>query len=141
MFSAGVGDVVKEVIEQQATSYSNITYVSNFIDWDGQGNMDGVLGSDMLHSYNKGEFAASLNYGNTSTVKDRGNVILLGDNEGDACVLKALENVKTCLKIGFLNENVNELRKTFEKVYDIVILDSESMALVGVLLMKLLDKH
>ena len=38
--------------------------------------------------------------------QDRTNVILMGDNEGDCCVLKALGNVETSLKIGFLNDNV-----------------------------------
>ena len=36
---------------------------------------------------------------------------------------------------------INELRQKFEQLYDIVIVDPESMTLVGVLLMKLLDKH
>ena len=33
------------------------------------------------------------------------------------------------------------LRTTFEQLYDIVIVDSESMALVGVLLMMMLNKN
>ncbi|CAB4028553.1 cytosolic 5 -nucleotidase 3-like isoform X1, partial [Paramuricea clavata] len=143
VFSAGIGDIVQEVFVQQAADSTsklldNITIISNYIKWDNEGNMEGIKG-DILHSSNKGEFPAPLNYKDT-TVKGRNNILLLGDNFGDVEMLNCVENAETSLNIGFLNDNVNELRKNFEQLYDIVVVDPESMTLVSVLLMNLLDK-
>ncbi|XP_028402847.1 cytosolic 5'-nucleotidase 3-like [Dendronephthya gigantea] len=141
VYSAGIGDIVEEVIQQQAAdstkNLDNITIISNYINWDSEGNMNGIKGH-FLHSSNKGSFAESLDY--KDTVKTRTNIILLGDNVGDSEMIKCAGNVEICLNIGFLNDNVNELRKDFEKLYDIVIADPESMMLVSVLLMKLLGR-
>ena len=59
-------DIVEEVLVQQAADSTNklndnITVVSNYIKWDDVGNMEGIKG-DVLHSSNKGAFAASLDY-------------------------------------------------------------------------------
>ena len=142
IFSAGIGDIVEEVLLQQAADTNklndNITIVSNYIKWDDEGIMEGIKG-DILHSSNKGAFAASLNY--KDSVPGRNNILLLGDNVGDSEMLKCFDDVQTSLSIGFLNDNVNELRKDFEALFDIVIVDPESMVLVSVLLMNLFDKR
>jgi hypothetical protein len=66
-------DIVQEVLVQQAADSTNklddnITIVSNYIKWDDEGNMEGIE-ADILHSSNKGAFAASLNYKDTVRVQ------------------------------------------------------------------------
>jgi hypothetical protein len=65
-------DIVQEVFVQQAADSTsklldNITIISNYIKWDNEGNMEGIKG-DILHSSNKGEFPAPLNYKDTVKV-------------------------------------------------------------------------
>ncbi|XP_046859856.1 7-methylguanosine phosphate-specific 5'-nucleotidase A-like [Xenia sp. Carnegie-2017] len=140
-FSAGIGEVLHEVFRQQAADskngnfFDNVAIISNEIIWDDEGNMTGV--DEIIHSCNKGLFAQSLHFKNL--VKGRHNVLLMGDNVGDAEIIDSVDDIETCLKIGFLNDNVNELRNDFERHYDIVIADTESMTLVLVILMKILD--
>ena len=65
-------DIVQEVLQQQAGDSANkifdhTTIVANFIKWDNEGNMEGIKG-DILHSSNKGSFAASLHCKDTVKV-------------------------------------------------------------------------
>ncbi len=67
-------DIVQEVLTQQAADSTsklldNITVISNDIKWDNEGNMEGIKGESILHSSNKGAFAASLNYKDTVKVQ------------------------------------------------------------------------
>lgn len=71
MFSTYV-DIVQEVLQQQAGDSTNkildhTTIVANYIKWDNEGNMEGIKG-DILHSSNKGSFAACLHYKDTVKV-------------------------------------------------------------------------
>ncbi|XP_064496803.1 7-methylguanosine phosphate-specific 5'-nucleotidase-like [Pseudopipra pipra] len=52
IFSAGVGDVLEEIIRQASVFYSNVNVVSNYMDFDD----DGVLThfkAPLIHTYHK----------------------------------------------------------------------------------------
>lgn len=42
-------------------------------------------------------------------IQGRHNVLLMGDNVGDAEIIDSVDDVETCLKIGFLNDNVSNI--------------------------------
>jgi HAD superfamily hydrolase (TIGR01544 family) len=89
--------------------------------------------------YNKNE--AALHDDNTQYFKDlkeRHNVILMGDSLGDANMDHGVANSKSVLKIGFLNVQVNEHLEAFMSAYDIVLLDDQSMDFVNLILNKIL---
>ena len=48
------GDLTNDILD-------HTTIVANYIKWDDEGNMEGIKG-DILHSSNKGSFAAALDY-------------------------------------------------------------------------------
>lgn len=63
-------------------------------------------------------------------VKARGSVLLLGDNLGDVGMAEGLEP-ETILKIGFLNDRIEERKEAFAETYDMVLLDDSSFAFVN----------
>jgi len=52
IFSAGIGDILEEVIHQAGVYHPNITVVSNFMDFDDNGVLKGFKG-ELIHVFNK----------------------------------------------------------------------------------------
>lgn len=52
IFSAGIGDVLEEVIRQAGVYYPNVKVVSNFMDFDDNGLLRGFKG-ELIHVFNK----------------------------------------------------------------------------------------
>jgi 5'-nucleotidase len=115
IISAGIGNFIEQFFEINKCNFDNIYIVSNFIKFE-NGVAVGVA-DNVIHSLNKNEVAL------TKEIKDklgtRHNIILMGDSIGD--VKMAREEVrKDALKIGFLEENVEESKPYFEKEFDVV---------------------
>ncbi|XP_051792433.1 7-methylguanosine phosphate-specific 5'-nucleotidase-like isoform X1 [Erpetoichthys calabaricus] len=132
IFSAGIGDILEEVIRQAGVFYSNITVVSNYMDFDGNGLLQGFKG-DLIHTYNKHEGALK-NSGHFEKLNDQRNVILLGDSLGDLQMADGVENMENILKIGYLNDKVDKLRGQYLKGYDIVLEKDETLNVVNAIL-------
>ncbi|XP_058689769.1 cytosolic 5'-nucleotidase 3A isoform X1 [Poecile atricapillus] len=127
IFSAGIGDILEEVIHQAGVYHSNVKVVSNFMDFDENGILKGFKG-ELIHVYNKHDGALK-NTEYFKQLKDNSNIILLGDSQGDLSMADGVANVEHILKIGYLNdksrncaifrslrnciENVGELRSAF----------------------------
>ncbi|NXK90169.1 5NT3B nucleotidase, partial [Formicarius rufipectus] len=138
IFSAGVGDVLEEIIRQASVFYSNVKVVSNYMDF----NDDGVLThfkEPLIHTYNK----------NNTVLQDtvyfqqlsgRTSVILLGDSMGDLTMADGIPNVENILKIGFLNDKVEEQREKYLDAYDIVLESDETLDVVNGILQYILTE-
>ena len=70
-------------------------------------------------------------------IKNRKNMILLGDSLADLNMAQGID-YKTILKIGFLNENINENKEEYEKNFDAVILNDGPMDFVVSILKEVL---
>ncbi|XP_040294768.1 7-methylguanosine phosphate-specific 5'-nucleotidase [Bufo bufo] len=125
IFSAGIGDVLEEIIRQAGVYHPNIKVVSNYMDFDEQGVMTGFKG-EIIHTYNK----------NNSVLRDteyfqqishRSNILLLGDTLGDLTMSEGVTAVENILKIGFLNDKVEQLTNQFLQSYDIVLVRDETL--------------
>jgi len=68
----------------------------------------------------------------------RKNVILLGDLVADVGMIEGFP-YKNLIKIGFLNENVDERLKEFKKNYDVVIINDGDMNYVNELVGEILS--
>jgi len=115
IISAGIGNVIEEFLRNNNCYFDNIYIVSNFIKFE-----NGVaigLEENIIHSLNKNE--ALLPDKVKKIIKDRHNIILLGDQIADA-KMAPIGDLYTTVKIGFCEENVEENYKYFEKTYDIV---------------------
>ncbi|XP_050418697.1 7-methylguanosine phosphate-specific 5'-nucleotidase A isoform X1 [Patella vulgata] len=128
IFSAGIGDIIEEVIKQQSHMYENMKIVSNYMNFDNAGKMIGFKG-DIIHIYNKNENAIhSSDY--FERLNHRDNILLLGDSLGDLHMVEGAE-VTNLLKIGFLNQKVKESLDLYKEKFDVVIVEDESLDVVN----------
>lgn len=134
IFSAGIGDILEEVIRQANVFHPNVKVISNYMDFDefvscaalkkililfqiidfydiktsliNQGILRAFKG-ELIHVYNKRE-GALLNTGHFKELRSRPNVLLMGDSLGDLNMADGVQNMKHILKIGFLNDKVSK---------------------------------
>ncbi|XP_028931153.1 7-methylguanosine phosphate-specific 5'-nucleotidase isoform X1 [Ornithorhynchus anatinus] len=130
IFSAGVGDIVEEITRQAGVLHPNVQVVSNFMDFD----EDGILWrfkDPLIHTYNKN---SSVLEGSSAQLQARPNVILLGDSMGDLTMADSVPGLSILLKIGFLNDKVEEQRERYLDAYDIVLEKDETLdVVIGIL--------
>lgn len=137
IFSAGIGDVLEEVIRYQATHHSNMKVVSNYMTFDECDRMTGFQG-EMIHTYNKNESAIHQSDYFTS-LESRSNVLLLGDGVGDLQMANGATNVCNKLTIGFLNVKIEESLDLYTSKYDIVLCADETMDIANSILRSILQ--
>eukprot|EP01018_Ginkgo_biloba_P010753 Gb_30867 [translate_table: standard] len=150
IFSAGLADIIEEkghiqnnvrptveqVMRQKLNrNFKNVKVVSNRMVFDANGNLTGFRGKT-IHVLNKNEHAIEmaapihdklgssdeLDDNGASVVKDRTNVLLLGDHIGDLGMSNGL-NYKNRISIAFLNDNVEKWVETYKQAFDIVLLE------------------
>ena len=119
IISAGIGNFIEQFLIKNDCNYDNIFVVSNFIKFE-NGIAVGVS-DNIIHSMNKNE--VSLPDEIKELIKNRSNVILLGDSISDIRMAKE-EARENALKVGFLEEKVEENRPYFEKEFDVVCTDN-----------------
>ncbi|MDD3793345.1 MAG: hypothetical protein PHI37_00865 [Candidatus Gracilibacteria bacterium] len=106
-------------LEQNGVNISNIKIISNSFIWDDNGNAIGY-NKPVIHVFNKDETVLKSFPEIYDNIKSRKNVILLGDSLGDPGMIHGFE-YDNLLKIGFLNDKVDELLEDYKKHYDVVI--------------------
>ncbi|MGH0124176.1 UNVERIFIED_CONTAM: hypothetical protein FKN15_016587 [Acipenser sinensis] len=136
IFSAGLGDVLEEIIRQAGVYHPNVKVVSNFMEFDEHGVLKGFKG-ELIHVYNKHDGALK-NTEYFKQLKDNCNIILLGDSLGDLNMADGVPNVENILKIGFLNDKVEELLEKYLDSYDIVLVKDETLEVPNSILQKIL---
>lgn len=119
IISAGIGNFIEQFLIKNDCNFPNIFIVSNFIKFE-NGIAVGVS-DNVIHSLNKNE--VSLPKELKDMVKDRPNIILLGDSISDIRMAKT-EARESALKIGFLEEKVEENKPYFEEQFDVVCTDN-----------------
>lgn len=128
LMSAGVADVVEIKLQQANLWRKNMTVISNKCVW----NKEGILvdfASDIIHSFNKNA-TSKIASAYWSQYKNRPNVLLVGDSQGDVDMTKGVPYVETVLKLGFLNKNVDARLNTFQSLYDELYFDDPDMSKV-----------
>jgi len=115
IISAGIGNFVKEFLIKNECNFPNIYIVSNFIKFENK-IATGVIGN-VTHSLNKNEVFLPKEI--KDIIKNRPNIILLGDSISDTLMAKENER-NEALKIGFLEEKIEENKKYYEDTFDIV---------------------
>ncbi|CAH8458074.1 unnamed protein product [Heterobilharzia americana] len=126
VFSAGLGDVIAFFLHHSKVYRDNMRVVSNFMIFDDDGKLTGFT-SPIIHIFNK----------TANTVADNGlpkrpNVLLLGDSTGDvhmadgAVVDDSTGQLGTVLRIGFLNEAIEENLEKYQSLYDIVLVNDDT---------------
>jgi cytosolic 5'-nucleotidase 3 len=127
IFSAGIGNIIEEFLKSKNKLTPNVYILSNTFVFDQDGNATDYKGP-IIHVFNKSE-AQLTDPKYTKIIKERENVILLGDNIED---LQMAENIdkNLLITIGFLNANIEENIEKYKENFDIVITNDNSMKYV-----------
>lgn len=121
IISAGIGNFIKQFLIKNNCNFDNIYIVSNFIKFE-NGIAAGITeNSNIIHSLNKNEVSISKSI--KELINNRPNIILLGDGISDIRMAKD-EDKANALKIGFLEEKIEENKKYFEEQFDVVCTDN-----------------
>jgi len=138
MSSSGLGyESIAMYLTKYGVLYDNIHIISNEFVWDKNGYAVKVK-EPIIHVMNKDETMIK-DFSAFKFIKERKNVILFGDNIEDVGMITGFD-YKNLIKIGFLNENVEENIPYYKKSYDVLILNDSSMSYVNDLLKDILKK-
>ncbi|KAM3592729.1 uncharacterized protein V6R79_024042 [Siganus canaliculatus] len=132
IFSAGVGDVLEEVIQQNHVFHPNVHVISNYMEFDQTGVLQAFKGQ-LIHTFNKREGALS-HVAGLKELQGRPNVLLLGDSLGDLTMADGVSKHQNILTIGFLNDQVDERKESYVNSFDIVLVKDETMEIPNAIL-------
>lgn len=135
MSSSGLGDAILILLKKKGILFDNIYVITNLYEWDKNGNAIGVK-EPIIHSMNKDETSIR-DYPVFKIIKNRRNVLLLGDSLGDPAMIEGFD-YDNLLKIGFLNENVEENLEKYKQNFDVVLLNDASMNYINKLLKEMI---
>jgi len=132
MSSSGLGrEVISMCLEKNKKLYNNIYIISNSFQWDENGKIIKIQ-EPIIHVMNKDETSVK-NFPVFEKIKDRKNVLLLGDSIGDIGMIKGFE-YENLIKVGFLNENMEKNLEEYKKNYDVIVPGDYSMDFINKLL-------
>ncbi len=130
MSASGLGEAIFMYLQKHGRLYDNVHIITNQYEWDKNGNAISVK-KPLIHALNKDETLVKDSPSIFEKIKDRKNVLLLGDSPNDIGMVEGFD-YKNLLKIGFLNENppaggLEEYRKNF----DVILTGDASMDFVN----------
>ncbi|MDP2925408.1 MAG: haloacid dehalogenase-like hydrolase [Nanoarchaeota archaeon] len=135
IMSAGPGDMIKMYLEQEGRLYDNVHIIANFFKFNRNGKAIG-LNDRIIHSLNKDE-ASLKGTPIYDQVKNRKNVLLLGDSLEDIDMIKGFP-YNNLIRIGYLNEDEENNLGAFRSVYDAVLLNDRGFDYINELVKEIL---
>ncbi len=135
MSSSGLGvDAIAMYLDKHRKLFDNIYIISNAFEWDEKGNAVAVK-QPIIHSLNKDETTLE-QFPVFQVIKNRKNALLLGDSIDDVGMVSGF-NHDNLIKIGFLNDKIEERIDIYQQIFDVIILNDGSLAFVNNLLKEL----
>ena len=123
--ASGLGyDSIYYCLKHENKLTDNIDIISNGFVRDENGKAIGVR-EPIIHSFNKDETVVK-NFAIYEDIKDRKNILLLGDGIGDAGMADGFD-YENIIKIWFLNNDTPEIREKYSEVFDLIILGDGPM--------------
>ena len=115
IISAGIGDFIENFLKYNNCYFDNVYVISNFLKYNNK-DIVGFHG-DIIHSLNKNIVTLSDNI--KDLIELRNNIILMGDNVADINMVNVSDR-ESSLKIGFLEDKIEENKEVFLKNFDVV---------------------
>ncbi|PIN91180.1 hypothetical protein COU57_01670 [Candidatus Pacearchaeota archaeon CG10_big_fil_rev_8_21_14_0_10_32_14] len=128
IMSAAPGDMLIAYLEYQGLMFPNVYVVANRYEFDSMGRALRIK-EPIIHTFNKTEITLN-NHPIYEKIKDRKNVLLLGDSLGDEGMIEGFR-YKNLIKIGFLNEEVEKNLEAFRNAYDVVLTGDQDFTYVN----------
>jgi len=136
MSSTGLGgDSISMYLKKQGKLYDNVHIVSNSYEWDSKGNAVSFK-EPIIHVMNKDETAIK-DYKVFDLIKNRKNVLLLGDSLGDVGMITGFD-YDNLIKIGFLNDKIEENLEKYKENFDIILLNDTNFDYVNKLVKEII---
>lgn len=129
IISAGaIGEAIPLFLSWQWIDFPNISYICNHFNWDISGNAVSIR-EPIIHVCNKDETSIKTMPGIYEKIKDRKNIIVIGDSLGDSDMAHGFDH-KNLIKIGFLDSEDLEQKQQFIETFDVVIEGSGDFSFV-----------
>ncbi|KOB65836.1 Cytosolic 5'-nucleotidase 3, partial [Operophtera brumata] len=128
VLSSGLGEAVVDTLEEANLSSPQMKVLSNFLEVDAEDIIIGMKGNP-IHSLNKNE-ASIKGTEYYEKIKERSNVILMGDTIGDANMVDGMDNYDTVIKIGYLSTKRLTLLPEYLCNFDIVSQNDQTMDVI-----------
>jgi len=136
--SAGLGgESIRMVFEKENKMSSNIHIISNYLEFNEKGVCVGIR-EPIIHVLNKKEVSVKGLPVYEDLLK-RKNVLLFGDGLGDVEMIEGFP-YDNLIKIGFLDEMVEESLKDYKKAFDVVIIGDGDFSFINDLLKEIIEK-
>jgi cytosolic 5'-nucleotidase 3 len=139
VFSAGLGDVIHQLMKNHNLWTKDMALVSNMMVFD---KYDVCVGfsEPLIHVLNKNE-ACLGNDLHAAKIDNRESVILMGDSIGDLKMADGIEHdVK--LTIGFCNHDPEKLLELYKDAFDIVLTNDTSLEfMIRLISVLILNRH
>ena len=119
MSSSGVGNAIQMFLEKEGIYSNNVHIITNIYSFDNNGKATNVS-EPIIHIMNKDETAIHDHPEIYDKIRDRKNVILLGDSLGDIGMITGFD-YNNILKIGFLNPGEEQDESEYKKNFDLII--------------------
>ncbi len=134
IFSAGIGNLIKGYLSKEGKLSSNVYILSNIFNFNEDGYATGYK-NKAIHTMNKSEIKIE-NEDYKKLISKRDNVMLLGDSLGDIGMINNFNN-NIVVKVGFLNEDIENKLELYKNKFDVVIVNDGSMTYVNKILNEL----
>ena len=131
IFSSGIGNLIEGYLKKENKLTPNIHILSNNFDFNSEGFAKGYK-NGIIHVFNKSETKIE-DKQYRDLISKRNNVILLGDSLGDLGMVNDIDT-NIIIKIGFLNEDVENKLALYKSKFDVVITNDGSMNYINELL-------
>ena len=134
--SASPGDLIIKYLKEKDLLNKNVHVIANKYEFDKEGNAIKTKGL-IIHVFNKKEVLLKDEEIYDKT-KNRKNVLLLGDSIGDAGMIEGFP-YDNLIKIGFLNEKVEESLEAYKEAFDVVLTGDQDFDYVNELIQELFN--
>lgn len=138
LLSAAPGDMIAAYLQHAGFTEQTIHILATMYRFDTSGNVLGVQ-EPIIHSLNKHEVVLDEHPAHAD-IANRTHVLLLGDGIGDIGMIEGFD-YESLLKVGFLNENIEQNKTAFMDAYDMVITHDGPMTPVNNLLHETIFQH
>ncbi len=133
--ASGCGEAIELFFEKYNCNFGNIHYLINRFNWDEDGKAISACGP-IIHSLNKDEAILQDFPDIYHDIKDRKDVLLLGDSVGDLGMIEGFE-YNNLLTFGFLNFDYNKNIDEYAEKFDVVLAGDGDFSFVNNLLINL----
>ena len=128
MSANAIGDTISIYLNYNECLFENIHYITNHFKFNENGfAVEYFL--PMIHSLNKDETIVKDFPEIFEEIRNRKNVILIGDGAGDTGMSDGF-GYNNIIKIGFLNSDLEEKLEYYKSIYDVVIIGDEDIEFV-----------